>query len=141
MNPILSLNMSVERSQALDVASALCGAAVGAAKLGSQTKFGVVGRNCLSVCILDASFSAHSQFKVATRTHPAGDSPFLGYFLWRRKESNLLSGNPRYASFPDFLKTKWGQVQRFLRGYATQKLNLIPFCFCTVLSVPHRPIQ
>ena len=141
MNPIFDSSIRAKRSQALGVNLVLCGAAVDAANLGSQTKFGVVGRNCLSVCILDASFSANSQFKGAKRKHPAGDSPFLGYFLWRRKESNLLSGNPRPVSFKFFLKTKWGQTQGFLRGYATQKLNLTLFCFYAILSVPHLSIQ
>ena len=55
---------------------------------------------------------------------------------WGQHHS-FLSGNPRPVSFKFFLKTKWGQTQRFLRGYATQKLNLTPFCFCAILSVPH----
>ena len=87
------------------VGHALCGAAVAVEELGSQTKFGVVGRNCLSARFYGASFSTHSQFKPVTRKHPAGDSPVFGYFLWRRKESNLLSGKPRRVSFKFFLPT------------------------------------
>ena len=104
---------------------ALCGAAVGVEKLGSQTKFGVVGRNCLSARLHGASFSAHSQFKPATRKHPAGDSLFFGYFLWRRKESNLLSGKPRRVSFK-YVHQKMGSDSKFLAWLRLSEIESDP---------------